>query len=98
MPSFVGSNYFCETGNEGANSLDNFLDDLLWDGKGCPSSNNCCNFNEPPWFYRELPQTTSNTLTLTIELNGRASNENIFIRELNFTFLFEEISNYSTDS
>ncbi len=83
LPSFLGSNYFCDTGNEGAESNSKtFLGDPLWDGKGCPSTSNCCQFNNPPWFYRELPQPTSNSLKLTIVINAGASQENVFIQEI----------------
>ena len=82
LPSFVGTNYFCETGNRGV--LDHttvFLDDPLWNGKGC-AIGTCCSFNYPPWFYKELPQPTSNSLKVTLYLNGRSSEENIFITEM----------------
>ena len=49
-PAFVGEKYFCESGVSGAFVYSQwFLDDPLWDSKGCPSGSNCCN-REGPWF------------------------------------------------
>ena len=61
IPSFVNTSYFCDTGNPGTGSSD-FSDDPLWDGQGCGASSTCCEFNNPPWFFASLPQTTSDNL------------------------------------
>ena len=59
LPLFLNSDYFCETGNRGDSTVHPaFLDDPLWNGKGC-AVGNCCEFNNPPWFYKELPQATN---------------------------------------
>ena len=64
-PSFVGSNYFCDTAAE--TRQDGWhLDDPLWDGKGCPSTSTCCSFNNPPWFIATLPQHTSDDIEVRI--------------------------------
>ena len=59
-PQFVGEDYFCDTGS----TMDSiatgmFFTDPLWDGEGCVSTNTCCSFNTPPWFYKKLPQPTT---------------------------------------
>ena len=83
LPSFMGSNYFCESGNPSTVSYTNvFLDDPLWDGKGCASNSTCCQFKNPPWFHVNLPHSTTDGLTMTLFLNGGASEENIFITEI----------------
>ena len=83
LPSFIGSDYFCETGNRGDVDFNSvFLDDPLWNGKGCVRGKECCKFNDPPWFYRELPQPTTNHLRVTMYINSEASDENIFITEM----------------
>jgi hypothetical protein len=52
-PSFVGTDYFCDGNTE------------LW--QGCPaSSNSCCSFNNPPWFYRQLSQTTTDDIEMRV--------------------------------
>jgi len=34
--------------------------DPLWDGEGCgPTSTDCCQFNNPPWFCRQLNETVT---------------------------------------
>jgi len=56
VPTFVGNNYFCDTGtiiNDGQNTP--YLDDPLWDGQDCGSSSTCCSFNSPPWFNADCP-------------------------------------------
>ena len=69
IPSFVGSSYFCDSGNEErwyATDGRVYADDPLWDGKGCGFTSTCCEFNNPPWFYTNLPATTSDDLELRI--------------------------------
>ena len=42
-PSYVGTDYYCESGTENTVSSDAYyLDDALWDGLGCTNSS-CCN-------------------------------------------------------
>ena len=61
IPSFLGNNYFCDTGRHQAGfSRSSFYNnDPLWDGEGCASTSSCCEFNSPPWFCRSLPQPTT---------------------------------------
>ena len=83
FPSFFRSNYFCESGNPSALSHTKvFFDDPLWNGKGCASNSTCCQFNTLPWFYVELTHLTTDDITMTLLVNGPASEENIFIREI----------------
>ena len=68
-PSFVGNDYFCESGiNEPYSSRAHFNeffpDDPLWDGDGCISASACCQFNNPPWFSKNLPDTTTDDIEL----------------------------------
>ena len=60
-PSFVGNDYFCETGvPPGQGWSSGFhADDPLWDGQGCGPTSTCCTFNNPPWFCKQLPQSTN---------------------------------------
>ena len=68
VPAFIGSNYFCDTGNPGPDPGFGtyFTDDPLWDGKGCGPFSTCCQFNNPPWFQTALPQTTSDDIELRL--------------------------------
>ena len=49
IPSFVGQDYFCETGITGPESVNTFYPDgdPLWDGEDCGSGSTCCELNGP---------------------------------------------------
>ena len=66
IPSFIGQNYFCDTGSRDVHQLIFYPDDPLWDGQGCGGTNTCCEFNNPPWFCRQLPQPTTDDIELRI--------------------------------
>ena len=65
-PAFVGNDYFCDTGTSGHFSFAFQPDDPLWDGAGCGPLNTCCSFNNPPWFYRQLPQHTTDDIEMRL--------------------------------
>ena len=68
IPSFIGSDYFCDT----ALSLryinynyELYPDDPLWDGQGCGSTSTCCSLpNKPPWFTKNLPTSTTDDIEM----------------------------------
>ena len=69
IPSFIGNNYFCDTGNAGpGTSLTTvYADDPLWDGEGCTApTDTCCELNSPPWFCTTLPQPTTDDIEVRI--------------------------------
>ena len=68
VPSFVGQNYFCETGRtSGYQSGVLYPDgDPLWDGHGCGLTSSCCTFNSPPWFKIRLPSPTTDYIEVRI--------------------------------
>ena len=83
-PSFVGSNYFCESGTSLAPIRRNvtfFSNNPLWDGEGCINTQ-CCNFNSPPWFKVQLPSSTSDAIEVRICGDEGTSNEDTPIRLL----------------
>ena len=70
-PSFVGNDYFCESGiNEPYSSSAHYNQffpyDPLWDGQGCTSTSTCCQFNNPPWFSKNLPNPTTDDIELRL--------------------------------
>ena len=65
-PSFVGNNYFCDTGLPSCCPNVYSTDDPLWDGQGCGGPGTCCSFNNPPWFSTALPETTSDDIEVRI--------------------------------
>ena len=65
--SFVGNDYFCDTGSHASSYPRTiFASDPLWDGAGCGPSSTCCTFNNPPWFCKTLPQPTTDDLEVRI--------------------------------
>ena len=83
IPTFVGQNYFCETGLTRWNGTSGvfWLDgDPLWDGQGCGPTSSCCTFNSPPWFNVTLPSTTTDDIEVRICDNERIQNDDIPIQ------------------
>ena len=66
IPSIVGQDYFCDTGSRSVWSNIFYPDDPLWDGHGCGSNSTCCEFNNPPWFCKQLPQPTTDDIELRL--------------------------------
>ena len=66
-PSFVGDNYYCESGNPDNMSSQDIMytRDPIWDGQQCEGQ--CCsNGRSPPWFSVELPNSTSKQVEVRI--------------------------------
>ena len=63
IPGFVEKDYFCDAGNirDG---------DPLWDGEDCSADSTCCSFNNPPWFYKQLPQPTTDDIEMRLCRDG----------------------------
>ena len=73
VPSYVGSDYFCDTalevpqgGSEPSDSV--HINDPLWDGEGCGPTNTCCYDPQrevnPPWFVKTLSSPTSDDIEM----------------------------------
>ena len=73
-PSFVGNNYYCESGNPTNASYilsRLFSTDPLWDGQQCEGQ--CCsNGKSPPWFSVELTNTTTDNIEVRICIPQRS--------------------------
>ena len=65
-PAFVGNDYFCDTASVGRFQNRFYSNDPLWDGAGCGPMNSCCSFNTPPWFYKQLPQPTTDNIEMRV--------------------------------
>ena len=68
IPSFVGQDYFCETGITGGFSIGVFYPDgdPLWDGEDCGSGSTCCELHDPPYFCKSLPEPTTDDIEVRI--------------------------------
>ena len=73
-PSFVSTDYFCDTGTRG--SLNNIA---LWEKARC-NTYRCCPFNNPPWFYRQLPRPTTDDIDMRVCRDQLRSDEDIEIQ------------------
>ena len=72
VPSFVGNDYFCESGLNTAWDSSGFTfypNDVLWDGQNCTSTSTCCQLNNPPWFTKNLPTATTDDIELRLCTN-----------------------------
>ena len=79
IPSLIGNDYFCETGVPPGQSWSVgtfYANDSLWDGQGCGPASTCCTFNNPPWFCKQLPQSTNADLEVRLCSYSAASAEN----------------------
>ena len=70
IPSFVGQNYYCESGLTEFNGTHVGIfwsnGDPLWDGQGCGPTSSCCTFNSPPWFNVQLSSSTTDNIEVRI--------------------------------
>ena len=79
-PAFVGGDYFCDTGSAGRYQNGLFYgEDPLWDGAGCGTLNTCCSFNNPSWFYKQLPQHTTDDIEMRLCTDEVKGNEEITV-------------------
>ena len=85
IPSFIGSNYYCESGYEGPYSPSfsvKYSYDPLWDGKGCGSSEpNCCQPTLIPWFYRSFGNSTTDYIEMRICCDEGTHDEDVPVGE-----------------
>ena len=82
--SFVGNDYFCDSGNRASEFSHSifYTDNPLWDGKGCLHSSTCCQFNNPPWFCKTLPQSITDDLEVRICHDGNDEDTPVQLVEL----------------
>ena len=61
VQSFVGSNYYCESGNSHDTWTGTlYTGDPLWDGQGCGTNETvCCSAPGLPWFHRDYGNVTT---------------------------------------
>ena len=81
VPNFVVDSYFCESGvNAGQSPTFGtfFGGDPLWDGLNCGPSSTCCSFNNPPFFVKQLPSPTTESINARL-CNFQALDEDVAI-------------------
>ena len=50
-----------------------FPDALLWEGGRCEGGGKCCQFNNPPWFTKNLTSPTTDGIELRLCLYDSSS-------------------------
>ena len=74
-PSFVDSDYYCESGHSVSQS-GLATDDPLWDGQDCSGvERTCCDSPNLPWFCKELPEPTTDALEFRLCGDESRANE-----------------------
>ena len=76
-PSFVGSDYYCESGCLNYPVEGKFYtNDPVWDGHQCGSSETtCCQRTDIPWFNKKLNCSTTDNIEMRICLDEGTSDE-----------------------
>ena len=82
-PPFVGNDYFCES------ILANYYiqrifypNAVLWDGQVCEGGGTCCQFNNPPWFTKNLTSPTTEDIELRVCMDHYPSYADIALEQL----------------
>ena len=58
-PDYVGHHYYCDTATYHQPKVEWYTNNALWDGKDCYPGSKCCDNERLPWFWRALPQETT---------------------------------------
>ena len=73
VPTFIGNNYYCESGNPAVATSSSFfassayINDALWDGQNCRSDETpCCTAPGQPWFHRDYDNITNDYVELRV--------------------------------
>ena len=82
-PTFVGNDYYCESGDVGIHQgPPYYLNDPLWDGKGCGTGNSCCAQVGMPWFYKKLPIPVAEDFEVRICKDEPHTSEDIAVEKI----------------
>ena len=78
LPSFVGNDYFCESGNPIYYDHTTLHTDPLWDGEQCGLiEKDCCNVTGIPWFHKVFQQPTTDYIELRVCSNQGIQDEDV---------------------
>ena len=82
VPPFVGTDYYCETGNNAASEPFGFYpNDPLWDGQQCDGVEApCCTHPNMPWFIKTLGETTTEDIQLRLCIDQPPTNEETLLQ------------------
>ena len=80
VQSFIGNDYFCESGNPDSHDTSGklLINDPLWDGKGYGSlEQTCCQAPGLPWFHKVPNSTTTNYIEMRVCGDEGTNNEDV---------------------
>ena len=81
IPSYVGSDYYCEAGVSGNPFLSPpgwITDDPQWDGMLCRGTEGpCCTSPTLPWFIRNMLNSTNDDILMRVCMDQASGDENI---------------------
>ena len=75
VPSFIGNDYYCDSGVASNPVSGEFYTTPLWIRKGCTPPNFCCSHSGMPWFCKTLPVPTNDYIEIRNCHNQAASHE-----------------------
>ena len=77
-PSFVGDDYFCESGAPSPWQSKLYTDDPLWDGEKCGDlETQCCGLPGIPWFHKTLEYTTTDYIEMRVCCDQATNDEDM---------------------
>ena len=79
IPEFIGDDYYCETGSRTSARNRYYLEDPLWDGKGCGRFSTCCDGDRKPWFCKELEEPVTSDIEVRVCTDQSRSNEDVLL-------------------
>ena len=82
-PDFVGSDYYCESGNpDPSPSMPGlFYPDVLWDGQQCDGNEStCCQSSNLPWFCKTFAIPITEDLEVRICTDEDVDNEDVAVQ------------------
>ena len=78
VQSFIGKDYYCESGTSADWSQVLYTSDPLWDGKGCGAvETDCCAVSGQPWFHKNYKQTTTDHIELRVCADQTTRDEDV---------------------
>ena len=81
-PPFVGNDYFCESVRENSWADAFYPNATLWDGQVCEGGGTCCKLNNPPWFIKNLANSTTDNIELRLCLVRPLRSADIALEQL----------------
>ena len=81
VPSFVGSDYYCESGCPGIYSNPTiYSNDVLWDEQQCGVLEaNCCTIPNQPWFHKVLDTPSIDDIEIRLCTDQHTGDENVLV-------------------